>query len=412
LISQIQCASFELPFIRGESFGSIDWEELEQYLNVLQMQGSLMNKGEKYFWLSEEYPASAISLRSTATKTISLQANNGDQPRKIGEVDYASSLWMTHPGAVYLHEGDSYLVESLDIENGIALLSHTTVSYFTEPVKSQEIQVLRDIEVTQCENCDIHFSEIQVTSRIEGFKRIDWETRAVLSVEPLELPQTDLHTFSCWIAIHAAAVEKMREENMWYSDVNDYGPGWEKQRNLARQRDQYRCRVCGLPETDKPHHVHHRIPFRMFIDPSKANELDNLVTLCPTCHRLAEINVKIRSAISGLKFTLYNLSPLFVMCDENDLGAYADPAADFAERQPVVLLYDAIPAGMGLAESLYKKQQELLNNAYDLIDQCQCQDGCPSCVGPVSESGIGGKKETKYLLNLLIERKRINGSSL
>jgi DEAD/DEAH box helicase domain-containing protein len=194
--------------------------------------------------------------------------------------------------------------------------------------------------------------------------------------------------------------------------VNEYGSTWDKQRNLARQRDQYRCRICGLPETDKPHHVHHKIPFRLFSDPFKANELDNLITLCSTCHRLAEINVKIRSAISGLKYLLYNLAPLFVMCDENDLGAYADPAAEFADRQPVILLYDAIPAGMGLAESLFKKHQELLLNAHDLISHCSCQDGCPSCVGPSSEAGIGGKKETRFLLDLLLERRQLNGSSL
>lgn len=150
----------------------------------------------------------------------------------------------------------------------------------------------------------------------------------------------------------------------------------------------------------------------MFTDATKANELDNLVTLCSNCHRLAEINVRIRSAISGLKYTLNSLAPLFVMCDDSDLGAYADPAADFADNQPVVLLYDAIPAGMGLVESLYKKHIELLSNAYDLIEHCRCQDGCPSCVGPSSESGLGGKRETKYLLGLLLERKELNGPSL
>lgn len=412
LINQIQCAAFELPFMFGEPFGSLTWDEVSQYLEVLKMQGILVNRGEKYFWLSENYPASSISLRSTATKTISLQVNSSETPRTIGEVDFNSSLWMTHPGAIYLHEGDPYLVDTLDVENGVAVLSPTNVTYFTEPMKSQEIQIIRDIRTEPGVSCDIHFSEIEVTSRIDAFKRIDWETRAILSVEPLDLPETKLRTFGYWICLHENTVEKMREEKMWFSDANDYGPTWEKQRNFARQRDQYRCRICGLPETDRPHHVHHKIPFRMFSDPLKANELENLVTLCSTCHRLAEINVRIRSAISGLKFTLNSMAPLFVMCDESDLGSYADPAADFAENQPVIMLYDAIPAGMGLVETLYKKHSELLRNAFELIDNCRCQDGCPSCVGPTADSGLGGKRETKYLLGLLLERKELNGPSL
>ena len=411
LITQIQCAAFELPFLRGESFGSVGWDELSQYLEVLAMQGFLVNRGEKYFWLADAYPAGSISLRSTATKTISLQVLYGNEIKKIGEVDYVSSLWMTHPGAVYLHEGDPFLVESLDWENGTAKLLPTDVSYFTEPAKSQEIKVLRDITVEEGDACSIHFSEIEVTTRIESFKRIDWDTRTVLSVEPLELPPTELHTFGYWVSIHSKTVDKMREEKMWVSDVNNYGASWEKQRNRARERDQYRCMICGLPETNKPHHVHHKVPFRMFTDINKANELENLVTLCSTCHRLAEINVRIRSAISGLKYSLHSLAPLFVMCDENDLGAFADPSADFAEGQPVILLYDSIPAGMGLVESLFTKHQELLSSALELINHCPCDDGCPSCVGPTPESGLGGKKETKYLLKLLLERRSINGTS-
>jgi DEAD/DEAH box helicase domain-containing protein len=411
LITQIQCAAFELAFIEGDSFGSIKWDELSQYLNVLALQGLLVNRGDRFFWLADSYPAAGISLRSTATKTISLQMPVGNELKRIGEVDYASSLWMTHPGAVYLHEGEAYLVDSLDVENGVALLSPTNVSFFTEPVKTQEIQVIRDIATEEGDACAIHFSEIEVTTRIESFKRVDWETRTILSVEPLDLPPTNLRTFGYWMSIHPKTVDKMREEKMWFSDANDYGPAWEKQRNLARERDQYRCRICGLSESGKPHHVHHKVPFRMFVDPDKANELDNLVTLCSSCHRLAEINVRIRSAISGLKYSLYSLSPLFVMCDENDLGAYADPAADFADGQPVILLYDAIPAGMGLVESLYKKHQELLDNAHDLIAHCSCEDGCPSCVGPTPESGLGGKKETRYLLDLLRERRSLNGPS-
>ncbi len=90
------------------------------------------------------------------------------------------------------------------------------------------------------------------------------------------------------------------------------------------------------------------------------------------------------------------------MCDANDLGSYADPAADFAARQPAILIYDAIPAGIGLSRTLYTEHVQMLHNAFDLINHCSCQDGCPSCVGPVTENGMGGKKETMFLLDLLL----------
>ncbi|MDP3721291.1 MAG: DUF1998 domain-containing protein, partial [Anaerolineaceae bacterium] len=81
---------------------------------------------------------------------------------------------------------------------------------------------------------------------------------------------------------------------------------------------------------------------------------------------------------------------------------YADPNAKFANMNPVILVYDSIPAGIGLASSLNDRIQELLEKCQQLVHQCECQDGCPSCVGPVAEMGLGGKKETTYLLDLLI----------
>ena len=403
LIQHLQCAAFELPFTVGDTFGSVDADTLTSFLQVLEAQGVLIDKAGKILWLSQEYPSSAISLRSTATRSIVLRLNSEEESRVLGELDYASSLWMTHPGAIYLHEGDPYLVKSLDLENNIAELEPSNLPYFTEPIKNQKISIIQDINHSSLPGCEIHFSEIEVTSQITGFKKIDWSTRAILSLEPLDMPSTVLRTFGYWIVIAPEIVETMRQEKMWLSDPNNYGSTWEKQRNLARQRDQYRCSLCGAPEGDKPHHVHHKVPFRLFSNPLIANELSNLVTLCPNCHRLVELNVKIRSAISGLNYALSHLAPLLVMCDENDLGSFADPAADFAGKQPVILLYDAIPAGMGLTQTLYQEHHNLLANASDLIDHCACEDGCPSSVGPISETGIGGKRETKYLLSLLLK---------
>ncbi|NMC83940.1 MAG: DEAD/DEAH box helicase [Anaerolineaceae bacterium] len=401
LLQQLQCASFELPFRQEDGFGSIDADTLHTFFQVLIAQGVLVANADRYLWMSQDYPANSFSLRSTAARSISLQLEEDNDSRTLGELDYASSLWMTHPGAIYLHEGDPYFVKELDLEKNVALLEASNLSYFTEPIKSQKVAIIQDFNHDEKPAYDLHFSEVEVTTQITGYKKIDWNTREILAIEPLEMPETVLRTYGFWMAIQPATVEKMRQEKMWLSDPNDYGANWEQQRRLARERDHFCCSLCGAPEGEKPLHVHHKIPFKLFTDPGVANQLSNLVTLCSNCHRLVEMNVKIRSAISGLNYSLSHLAPLQVMCDENDLGSYADPAADFADQRPVIMLYDAIPAGMGLAQTLYTHHQTLLNNAADLIDHCACDDGCPSCVGPISETGLGGKKETRYLLTLL-----------
>ncbi len=111
-------------------------------------------------------------------------------------------------------------------------------------------------------------------------------------------------------------------------------PTGRVKRDAARQRDDHTCQNCGLPEDGRSHDVHHKIPFRAFEDFSEANRLENLVTLCPTCHRRAEAVVRVRSGLSGLAFALGQLAPLFLMCAPNDLGIHYDPQSTLAGGQP------------------------------------------------------------------------------
>jgi len=70
-----------------------------------------------------------------------------------------------------------------------------------------------------------------------------------------------------------------------------YGPNWDRQVSLARERDQYRCQRCGIQEQDIhcAMHVHHITPLRDFQrDFRRANDLVNLVCLCPSCHKFLE----------------------------------------------------------------------------------------------------------------------------
>ena len=114
-----------------------------------------------------------------------------------------------------------------------------------------------------------------------------------------------------------------------------------------------------------------------------------------------EQNVRIRSGLAGLGFVLGNLAPLFLMCDPRDLGIHTDPAWKPANNKPSVVLYDHVPAGIGFSQKLFEIHDELIQRAFELVSQCKCEDGCPSCVGPGGENGIGGKMETLEILKQL-----------
>ena len=109
-----------------------------------------------------------------------------------------------------------------------------------------------------------------------------------------------------------------------------------------------------------------------------------------------------RSGLAGLAYALGNLAPFYLMCDPRDLGVHADPQSPLAEEGPAVVLYDQIPAGIGFSERLYELHADLLERANELISRCECVEGCPSCVGPAGENGMGGKIECLALLDRLI----------
>ena len=113
-----------------------------------------------------------------------------------------------------------------------------------------------------------------------------------------------------------------------------------------------------------------------------------LVTLCPGCHKIAETAVRMKSGLSGARHVLSYIAPLFVMCDINDLGALSDPASPLTGGKPTILLYDQIPAGIGLSKSLFDMHNELMLDAYDLVRTCTCKDGCPG-LRPVRLARMG-----------------------
>ena len=114
-----------------------------------------------------------------------------------------------------------------------------------------------------------------------------------------------------------------------------------------------------------------------------------------------EENVRIRSGLSGLAYVLGNLAPLFLMCDTGDLGTHVEPVENQIFGQPSIVLYDAIPAGIGFSQKLFEMHAELMRRALELVEACGCADGCPSCVGPGGENGYGGKQEALEILKHL-----------
>ncbi|HNZ07112.1 MAG TPA: DEAD/DEAH box helicase [Candidatus Cloacimonadota bacterium] len=394
LRQQLLCAVHELALLDGEGFGSLGPEHIFPYLKVLEEDGLIHRQRDRWVGKLEAWPAGEVSLRNISSQ---MQINCKDQ--LIGYVDAASALWMTHPGAIYLDRGEMWMVSDLDLEHGKVEVEPVRVNYLTQTTRQSEIELLSLLRREHNHLGSKCFGNVKVTSLITGFKKVRFFTQELVGYEELQLPPSVLETQAWWFSLSQQVVQRVREQGLWRNDPKDYGRDWNRTKDSIRSRDRFRCGHCGAAESGKAFDVHHITPLRMFTDLQAANHPDNLITLCPRCHRLAEEAVRIQSGLAGLAYLLVNLAPFYVMCDRKDIDVIQEERSELAEGDPVIAIYDNIPGGIGLSRKLYELQDRILKEALELAKACPCEDGCPACVGPVAENGAGAKQHAIAILS-------------
>jgi len=406
LVRHLRCAAFELPFAEGEAFGG--YAETAELLEALAEAGELHHSGGAYRWVADAYPAESVSLRASGDDTIVIQQAGEGRPVVIGEVDRETAPVLVHEGAIYIHEGRTFLVRRLDWEGALAEVEAAEVDYYTEASEAVDLDVLEVEEAEESRPARRAYGRVRLTAQATSYRKVKRYTHETLGYGEIDLPSREFETTACWLWLERALVARLEAEGVLLAP-NDYGPDWPRASEAARERDGYRCRQCGAPERDqRAHDVHHLRPFREFgyqagvnRNDREANALENLITLCSACHHRAEAARGTRSALGGLTYALGNIAPLFLMCDVRDLGVMAETRGR-STHSPTITLYDRIPEGLGMAEHLYGRMPQLLQGALDLIRACGCLDGCPACVGPVGEDGGEVKEMTVRLIETLI----------
>src|SRR3989449_3753026 len=121
-------------------------------------------------------------------------------------------------------------------------------------------------------------------------------------------------------------------------------------------------------------------------------------------------NDRLQGALAAVSHALHNIAPLYLMCDPNDLGRVYEIRSPHTGH-PTIYLYERAPGGVGLAERLFRLHDELVTAAIDLVRNCGCEWGCPSCVGPVLEVGSTGKADCLAILSSVIASPEMSSPS-
>jgi DEAD/DEAH box helicase domain-containing protein len=122
-----------------------------------------------------------------------------------------------------------------------------------------------------------------------------------------------------------------------------------------------------------------------------------------------------RDGVVGLSFAMRQIAQLLLMSDSHDIGISIDSgdqaeepgsAGDAAATSPRIFIYDNYPGGIGFSQPLFRMHRELLEATRLLIADCECENGCPGCVGPVGNTGPLAKAAALRILDLLLARAR------
>jgi DEAD/DEAH box helicase domain-containing protein len=108
-----------------------------------------------------------------------------------------------------------------------------------------------------------------------------------------------------------------------------------------------------------------------------------------------------RDGVVGLAFALKLVAQLLLMCDGHDIGISIDGGETPGPR--TIFVYDNYPGGIGFSAPLYQLHGELLQGARRLIAECQCESGCPGCVGPIGHTGPLAKASALRILDLMLK---------
>jgi DEAD/DEAH box helicase domain-containing protein len=365
LLNHLKCAAFELPLREDEKFGTHD---LRRLLEHLEEVGFLHHTSDGWHWVSESYPADAISLRSVSSDNFVIVDSTGE-PRVIGEVDFSSALTTLHEKAIYIQDGQQYHVERLDYADRKAYVHPVSSEYFTDAISYTKIKILETFDSSDAGPARKNHGEVQVNTQVVGFKKIKFHTMENVGSGELTLPEQEMHTTAFWLTLPRALMEELPYNSAQRLDgVNGLANALEAIATLLVMCDTRDLGASvGENEEERSQEAEGR----------SQNGL---------AERSAVPEDRSQSKIQNLKSQIQNDAP-------------RTPSKIF---EPNIYLYDRYPGGVGLSEPLFRMSDSLLEKTQKLIEHCPCLSGCPSCVGPAGEVGEKGKEVALEILRRIL----------
>lgn len=201
----LACAAYELPLSwADEAYWPAD--VLAEGVRSLVVEDRLKIRPRGYgtraepraVWSARGFPSHGVGLRGGSAREVRIALADGEL---VGTVDESRAPRLVHPGATYLHQGRSFQVDDLDLDDAVAWVSPSDGSDYTMAKSETEVRILGTDQRRALGGATLHLGDIEVRSQVTGYQRRDRFTGEVLAREPLDLPPSFLVTRAFWYTL-------------------------------------------------------------------------------------------------------------------------------------------------------------------------------------------------------------------
>ena len=205
---QLCCAASEAP-LTATDLALFGGRPADETVRALTETGALRDRPSGWYWTHRGRPE--VDLRGTGGAPVSVvESATG---RLLGTADPASSHFMLHTGAVYLHQGVTYVVDDLDLDDAIALVHADEPDWSTHARDVTDLSVVAVRSYVDAGPVGLFLGDVDVTSQVVSYQRRRIGSGEVIDTRPLDLPVRELRTVAVWFTISPRALADGGVEN-------------------------------------------------------------------------------------------------------------------------------------------------------------------------------------------------------
>ncbi len=312
----IMCAAEEIPLTDSDQ--KFFPELFKESIHALAEKNLLKKTPQGWSYTGLERATRVVNLDSITGKTVTVLCNG----YILETLPLNKAYEETHPGAILLHQGETYRSEELNLDDCTATVRKESTNYYTETQKIVEVAVKNTLEQTQ-KGLKTALGELTITENYPSY--VVKSNDVVIKKHTLDLPSSSFSTVGLWFTVP----EQIKEE-------------------------------------------------------------------------IEEAGLNFDGGLHALEHAIIAMAPIFAMCDRWDIGGLST-AVHMDTGKPTIFIYDGFEGGIGISENLYTNIKPLLEKTLELIETCECKDGCPSCIYS-PKCGNGNEPLDKKAAYLILQR--------